>query len=97
VGLQPLTNTQWHDHDSRGISMSDQPQIKELVFASTKETILFGEFCDACRKYRYIGLCHGVPGAGKTRSAREYARWNALSSLFPEELFTLVGRFLTKG
>ena len=44
------------------------------------------------RKYRYIGICHGVPGAGKTRSAREYARWDMLSPLFPEELFTLVGR-----
>ncbi|HKV01728.1 MAG TPA: AAA family ATPase [Ktedonobacteraceae bacterium] len=49
-------------------------------------------WCDACRKYRYIGICHGVPGAGKTRSAREYARWDMLSPLFPEELFTLVGR-----
>ena len=76
--------------------MSDErltvPQMKELVFASTKDYRLFGEFCDACRKYRYIGLCHGIPGAGKTRSAREYASWDALSSLFPEELFTLVGR-----
>jgi DNA transposition AAA+ family ATPase len=51
--------------------MSDQSQMKELVFASTKEYVLFRELCDACRKYRYIGLCHGVPGAGKTRSARE--------------------------
>lgn len=38
------------------------------------------------------GREHGVPGAGKTRSAREYASWDALASLFPEELFTLVGR-----
>src|SRR6266436_4717925 len=72
--------------------MSEEIQMKELVFASTKDYRLFGEFCDACRKYRYIGLCHGIPGAGKTRSAREYASWDALSSLFPEELFTLVGR-----
>jgi DNA transposition AAA+ family ATPase len=72
--------------------MSDEGETKELVFAPTKEHLRFGEFCDACRKYRYIGLCHGVPGAGKTRSAREYADWDVLSPLFPEELFTLVGR-----
>jgi len=72
--------------------MSEEPETKELVFAATKEHLRFGEFCDACRKYRYIGICHGVPGAGKTRSAREYARWDLLSPLFPEELFTLVGR-----
>ena len=72
--------------------MSDEGETKELIFAETKEYLRFGEFCDACRKYRYIGLCHGVPGAGKTRSAREYASWDALSPLFPEELFTLVGR-----
>ncbi len=72
--------------------MSEEPETKELVFAPTKEYLRFGEFCDACRKYRYIGICHGVPGAGKTRSAQEYARWDMLSPLFPEELFTLVGR-----
>ena len=72
--------------------MSEEPETKKLVFAATKEYLRFGEFCDACRKYRYIGICHGVPGAGKTRSAREYADWNLLSPLFPEELFTLVGR-----
>lgn len=72
--------------------MSEEPETKELVFATTKEYLRFGEFCDACRKYRYIGICHGVPGAGKTRSAQEYADWNLLSPLFPEELFTLVGR-----
>ncbi len=72
--------------------MSEESETKELAFAATKEYLRFGEFCDACRKYRYIGICHGVPGAGKTRSAREYARWDMLSPLFPEELFTLVGR-----
>lgn len=72
--------------------MSEESETKELIFAETKEYLRFGEFCDACRKYRYIGICYGVPGAGKTRSAREYARWDMLSPLFPEELFTLVGR-----
>ncbi len=35
--------------------MSEEPETKELVFAPTKEYLRFGEFCDACRKYRYTG------------------------------------------
>ena len=58
-----------------------KPETKELVFASTKEYLRFGEFCDTCRKYRYVGICHGVPGVGETRSAQEYAKWDMLSPL----------------
>jgi len=51
------------------------------TFIATKEHRRFTAFAEAVRQHRYVGLCYGAAGVGKTLSARRYAHWDVAGPL----------------
>ncbi|MGG7666514.1 AAA family ATPase [Dyadobacter sp. BHUBP1] len=47
-----------------------------IDFVDTKEYKRFVEFTEACMEYRYIGICYGEPGVGKSFAAEHYLNWD---------------------
>ncbi|BFL68585.1 hypothetical protein SKB0123_21130 [Staphylococcus capitis] len=54
------------------------------IFVETKQYRRFEEFCDNCAKYKYMGVCYGNPGVGKTFFAQYYANWDYVNPIITE-------------
>lgn len=72
--------------------MNEQNGREPGTFVVTKAYRCFTEVCDACRRFRSVGLGYGPPGTGKTESARYYAQWEQVESFLPESQITFSGR-----
>lgn len=53
-------------------------------FFTTKEYKRFSEFCEDCKRDKYVGLCYGPPGVGKSNSAHAYSNWDEVERLYEQ-------------
>ncbi|MBV9232089.1 MAG: AAA family ATPase [Chloroflexi bacterium] len=58
-----------------------EPFAPLSVFMETAEYRRFVQVCEATRRYRYISVCVGSPGVGKTKAAHRYAQWDLFGPL----------------
>lgn len=73
------------------------PKTGMAAFQNTREHRRFTEFADTVRAHRYIGLCWGPPGVGKTLSARNYAGtddWEQWQTIFEDDFGPVPPRVL---
>lgn len=59
--------------------------MNSTEFLITKEYRRFEEFCNACFREKYIGICYGSPGVGKTLSAKHYSKEDEYERFFYEK------------
>lgn len=63
-------------------------------FIETKQYKQFAEFCKACQRDKYMGLCYGPAGVGKTESARHYTKWYATEKAYSKTVPDCSMKFL---
>jgi DNA transposition AAA+ family ATPase len=73
------------------IRSSEKPLIKReavlSTFIETSQYQRFVEVCESCQRHRFIGVCYGAAGVGKTRSAERFTQWDQVE----QQLKGLVG------
>lgn len=73
------------DKTKEALEVAEQRRF-ELKFESTgfivtHEHVLFEDVCEDVRRYRYVALCVGGAGVGKTHSGKRYSSWDLVEPL----------------